>query len=262
MGLPFSRLQHRRFRKEGRNMHKLAIALLLVSCASDDEAAAPPPILNPDQDGDGFTLAEEEAAGTNPNYEYSRPYAGNYNVGFCNTPPEPTGPTGEGVYTYSDGSQVTWPSLALGDVPFNMTFADQHGEEVDLYSFCGKHVMIVVSAGWCPGCRQFAEYAQGVQDTHREAGLQMVTLITNSNIQGQAPDQAFVQGWADQYGFSDIPVLALDLPYRDGTAEEFYDHPTFWFDKDAYTPSYYHLNERMEVISADDSVRDPSSLMD
>ena len=248
-------------------MHKLAIALLLVSCASDDEAAAPPPILNTanptsDDDGDGFTFAEEEEAGTNPNYEYSRPYAGDYNVGFCDTPPVPTGPTGEGVYTYSDGTQVTWPSLAMGDVPHNMTFADQHGEEVDLYSFCGKHVMIVVSAGWCPGCRQFAGYAQGVQDSNREAGLQMVTLITNNNTQGQAPDQAFVQSWADQYGFSDIPVLALDLPYRDGTPDEFYDHPAFWFDKDAYTPSYYHLNERMEVISADDSVQDPSSLME
>jgi len=142
----------------------------------------------------------------------------------------------------------------MGDVPENMTLTDQHGEEVDLYSFCGKHVMVVVSAGWCGPCRSFAGSAQEIQDTYRDDNLQMLTLITNSNTQGAAPDQAFVQSWADQYNLEDIPVLAV--PEWDRTD---YDHPSFWYDKDAGIPSIYHLNDKMEVVSDDNGIYDPSS---
>ena len=165
-----------------------------------------------DDDGDGFTNLEEEAAGTNPNYEYSRPYEGGYNVGFCDTPPEATGPSGMASIT-SNGETYEWPSLAMGDVPENMTFMDQYGEMVDLYSFCGKHVMVLVSAGWCGPCRSLATEVQNIQDQWRDEGLQIIELITSDNY-GDAPDQAFVQSWADDYNFEDVPVLAVLVPPR------------------------------------------------
>lgn len=204
-----------------------------------------------DDDGDGFTNGEEEEAGTNPDYAYSRPYEGGYNVGFCETPPEPTGPSGTASIT-QDGTTYEWPALAMGDVPENLTFMDQHGEMVDLYSFCGKHVMVLVSAGWCGPCRYLAEEVQDIQDEWREEGLQIIELITADNY-GDAPDQAFVQAWANDYNFEDVPVLAVPGPPTS------YNHVQFLFDADGYIPSVYHLNERLEVVSPDQSVHDPSN---
>ena len=92
-----------------------------------------------DADGDGYTTGEEQAAGTNPNYAYSHPYTGGYNVGYCDEEPVPTGPTGD------NGSGAAYQE---GDVVENFTLTDQHGEDVDLYSFCGQYVMIAFGAFW------------------------------------------------------------------------------------------------------------------
>ena len=116
--------------------------------------------------------------------------------------------------------------------------------------------MIVVSAGWCGPCRSFARDVQAIQDQYRDDNLQIIELITaNNNYSApNEPDQAFVESWADQYGFTDIPVLAIpEWDRRD------YDDPRFWFDLDAGIPSVYHLNAQMEVVSADQSIHDPGS---
>ena len=92
-----------------------------------------------DADGDGYTAGEEQSAGTNPNYVYSHPYTGGYNVGYCDEEPVPTGPTGDNGYN---------AAYQAGDVVENFTLTDQHGEDVDLYSFCGQYVMIAFGAFW------------------------------------------------------------------------------------------------------------------
>ncbi|MBT3221395.1 MAG: hypothetical protein HN348_20110 [Proteobacteria bacterium] len=90
-----------------------------------------------DSDDDGFDDGAEIEAETNPNWVYSHPYDGDYYVSWCNTPPIPTGPTGE-----VDGKSVYRP----GDVLENFTWIDQNGQYVDLYSFCGHLVVIQFSA--------------------------------------------------------------------------------------------------------------------
>ncbi len=213
-----------------------------------------------DDDGDGFTNAEEEEAGTNPDYAFSRPYTGGYNVGFCDTPPEPTGATGTASMVY-EGTTYEWPTLAVGDVPPNITMMDQHGEQVDLYSFCGKNIMIAMSAGWCGPCRSLAEDMQTLQDTYRDQNVQIIEIITGDNSNG-LPSQEFLASWASQYGFSDIPVLQMNPVDADGDGyADSYDHPQFWFDADGYIPSIYHLGPDLAVISADGGVHDPGSFL-
>ena len=97
---------------------------------------------NADDDGDGWTNAEEEAAGTNPDYEYSHPYTGDYNVGYCadGIASGSKGPSGKDSYGY--------PLYKPGDIAENFSLMDQHGEMVDLYSFCGQTVMLVFGAFW------------------------------------------------------------------------------------------------------------------
>jgi thiol-disulfide isomerase/thioredoxin len=243
-------------------MKTLLISSLLI--LSDDDVGSPPSFdgdadadtdadADKDNDEDGFTNAEEAEAGTNPDYGYSHPYTGNYNVGFCDTPPAATGATGVGQFIDPDTGEVAseWPSLGEGDVPNNLTFMDQHGENVDLYSFCGKHVMILVSAGWCGPCRSLAQSVQDIQNEYRDEGLQIIEMITGDN-NNAVPDQAFLQDWASEYGFEDIPVLSIPAPTD-------YEFPQFLFDADGYIPSVYHLNGALEVVSPDQSVHDPGS---
>lgn len=234
----------------------LASLLLLTGCFEEETEGSGDAgdLIDPtaDDDGDGFTNFEEEAAGTNPNYEYSRPYEGDYNVGFCDSPPVATGPRGTGEYVDpSTGDVYNWPALVEGDVPDNFTLQDQHGEMVDLYSFCGKHVMLVTSAGWCGPCKGLAAEVQAIQDEHREAGLQIIEVITQDSG-GNPPGIDFLEYWASTYEFADVPVLGAPEPTS-------YDHPTFWFDLDAGIPSVYHLNANLEVVSADQMVHDPSN---
>jgi len=100
-----------------------------------------------DSDGDGMSDLEEVEAGTNPNYKYSHTYQADYNIGFCNVKPVPTGPTLEQKDS-SIAPDFTWRSMQVGDVPQNLQFLDQNGEMVDLYSFCGTQVFLLAGAGW------------------------------------------------------------------------------------------------------------------
>jgi thiol-disulfide isomerase/thioredoxin len=202
-----------------------------------------------DDDGDGFSNADEEAAGTNPNYAYSRPYSGGYNVGFCETPPEPTGPTGVGQNT----NGVQWAAYQAGDVVENWTMTDQYGEQVDLYSFCGKTVMVAFSAGWCGPCRGLAEGMQAMQDGYRDDDVQLIEVITGDN-QNELPSIDFLMGWNDDYGFTDIPVL---LPERATS----WDAVTMQWERDSYIPTVFVIGPDGTVLSADDGTHDPGSFL-
>ena len=107
---------------------------------------------NPDSDGDGFSDGDELRDGTNPLYGFSHSYAGDYNVGYCHTPPAPTGPGGVVSDWFQPGdappAHYEWAVYEVGDVVDNATWMDQHGEAVSLYSFCGRNVMLVFGAFW------------------------------------------------------------------------------------------------------------------
>ena len=108
---------------------------------------------DPDSDDDGYEDgAEVHTHGTNPLYEHSHPYTGGYNVGYCDTRPVPTGPTGliSGEFQPDDGPPewYEWPVYAVGDVVDDFAWRDQHGETVHLYSFCGQHVMLEFATFW------------------------------------------------------------------------------------------------------------------
>lgn len=211
---------------------------------------------NADSDDDGFGDADEVLEGTNPNYEYSHSYTGEYNVGWCDTPPEPTGPTLEGEYVDEAGNSLATWALQNGDVPDNFTMLDQHGEMVDLYSFCGTQIMVVVSAGWCGPCRAEAETLQALAEEHPD--LQILQMLFQNNS-GETPDLDFIQGWADDYGFVNVAALSTNEAPAE-SAEEYFSLQSSIWDIDGYIPTVYHLDTDMTIISADEGLTEPPSL--
>jgi thiol-disulfide isomerase/thioredoxin len=143
----------------------------------------------------------------------------------------------------------------MGDVLDNFSMVDQHGEMVDLYSFCGRHVVITISAGWCVPCRSLAAELQSIQNTYREqgVGVQFIEIITEDNS-GNPPSEAFLQGWARDYGFTSIPVLGAE-------AATYYDHISMTLDRDGYIPSVWQLNSALEVVHADGGNHNPGSYL-
>ncbi len=228
---------------------------------NDEEAALGTDPDNADTDGDGVNDGDEIDAGTNPTYEYSHTYAGGYNVGYCESPFEDdaTGATGIGSQTI-DGTLYEWTAYQLGDVVENFTLLDQHGEQVDFYSFCGKHIVFAVGAGWCGPCRGVAEGLQAEQDLWRDSNVQFIEIISQDDY-GNAPDQAFLEQWHSDYGFTDIPVLAL--AERDQSSEEaFWAHLSSLFDRDMYIPSIWQVDASGVVVSADEANSDPTSFVE
>lgn len=86
---------------------------------------------NPDSDGDGHLDGAEVTAGTNPLDDLDHPYKGGYEIDkSCRTSIEPTG------------------GYDVGDIIDNLTLPDQYGEDVHLWDFCGKVILLTSGAFW------------------------------------------------------------------------------------------------------------------
>ncbi|MEL6348468.1 MAG: redoxin domain-containing protein [Myxococcota bacterium] len=196
-----------------------------------------------DTDGDGVNDGDEQAAGTNPLYTASRPYTGGYNVGYCaDGMATPTGPTGP-----SNGLANTFQA---GDVVDNFTLYDQHGEAVELYSFCGQVVMLAFGAEWCTACRSLAQTAQAEQDRYGPDGFQIIEILIE-DTRGGPPGITATERWAYDNGLFTIPVL------DDGAQ-------VHWsmFELDFTIPSTVILDRDGTVLSVDARVTDPSPYLD
>jgi thiol-disulfide isomerase/thioredoxin len=212
-----------------------------------------------DTDGDGVTDGDEVDDGTNPAYAPSHTYEGGYNVGFCASPPTPTGPSYPMSATDGDGVEWTWNTYQNGDVMENLTLLDQYGEEVQLHSFCDKHIVIAVGAGWCGPCRSLAAGVQAIQDEYRDAGVQFIEVLYQDN-DGNPPDQAFLAQWAEDYGYVDVPVLGADSYILEDGYD--FDNPMFTLDLDGYIPSMWQVDTSMTVVSADEANHDPGTFVE
>ena len=84
---------------------------------------------NPDSDGDGHFDGDEVFGGTDPVDADDHPYLGGWDITRCNVDPQPTG----------DG---------VGQITADFLLPDQYGEEVSLYDFCQKTILLVTGTFW------------------------------------------------------------------------------------------------------------------
>ena len=203
----------------------LTLPLLSLSVACFDDK-------DEDEDDGDDTGSSSDDGGDSYDDPYAKDYAGGYNVNTCGeTLPEPTSPSGDNN-DYAD----MW---AEGDIIPNYTFIDQNGEEVELYSFCGNHVMIAFGAMWCGPCQQLASEAQDIQDEYGEQGFQMIEVLI-ANASDNAPSQSDLQDWESDYGMSTVPVL-------DDSGYQLWPY----MESDWGIPTIVHIGPGMEVLSVD-----------
>ncbi len=214
---------------------------------SQEEALGTDPS-DPDSDDDGYDDGQEVDEGTNPTYAYSHPYTGGYNVGSCDdgTAAE-TGPTGVGSYL-----DYEWPYYAVGDVVSNFSLVDQHGEWVDLYSFCGHHVALVLCTAWDSNCQREAGSAQATQDAYAAQGFQYISMLSQNDV-GAPPEPSDLLAYAEANGMTSIPALGLAA-----TDQDEWTDLAFTYEVNFFVPTYYHLGPDMTVLASEASSADPS----
>ena len=237
----------------------------LTNRDEDDKYGTDPGDSDTDDDGwsDGEEVLEE---GTSPTSAYSHPYIGDYNVGACPAYPDKATahPTGSRVVQTS-GGKTTVPLYEPGDTVRNFTLVDQHGEMVDLYSFCGKFVDVLFFQFDHLGAST-TEYAalscwirdmKSVHDYYRDYGYQLVVVLT-LNSEDELPTTDDVDAVAARLGFLNVPALASN----DESITSFHA----WFEKDFHEPTLVHIGPELNVLSVDNDDcagvdRDPCAYM-
>jgi hypothetical protein len=84
---------------------------------------------DPDSDGDGHLDGDEEWGGTDPLDADDHPYLGGWDITRCDEDPQVTGDD-------------------VGQVTSDFALSDQHGEDVSLYDFCQKTILLVTGTFW------------------------------------------------------------------------------------------------------------------
>ena len=154
------------------------LALALVACAPDTDSGDPTPGTdNPDPGTDPTTVDPTEPTTTD-----------------AAEPCDPDWPV---------GLQTTFC------VP-DFTLPDADGNDFTLSDLRGDHVVVVdLVAMWCGPCWNMADDLEGLYQSYREDGLEVVTLIGEDQAQ-QNPTVADAAEWRDTGSLSSTIVVDVD----------------------------------------------------
>ncbi len=107
-----------------------------------------------------------------------------------------------GIIVKDDCQQIN-----LGDKACNIRLYDQNNDVWDLYDHLGDVILIDFSTAWCGPCQMAGHYMQPLQDDYQNSGVQIVTILIDGPIGGQAPTQSDIDDWVNYHNVSSAPVL-------------------------------------------------------
>ena len=150
-------------------------------------------------------------------------------------------------------------SQALNDHPCNFTLTNSQEEEISLYDFYGKAIVLDLSAMWCAPCNSAADEVQAVQDEYGE-DLAYITVLID-NYDGEPPTTADCALWETSHGITTAPVLCGDrtlIGYDINAQWPLTAWPTFFFiDQEMiYRHSVQGFNSYLIDASIDKLIND------
>ena len=127
---------------------------------------------------------------------------------------------------------------ATGQIPPDIRFIDQHEDEICLWQFYGRLVLINVSAQWSGTIQGFAENTQSLQDDYGEQGLVYLTILAE-NSQSELPTQSNIDDWVENFGIESAPVVRPTQDIRSELVPE------------GVYPTLLLLNRELKIIETD-----------
>ena len=133
-----------------------------------------------------------------------------------------TGPRIDTGVSEDQRDWVTWDECAhnIGDHPCNFTLLDHKNNEVELYDYYGKVIVIDFSTMWCGVCVNIAVEGDNLVSKYGEDNVIWLTVLIE-NEYGQPPTQEDLQRWVDMDNIK-VPVLGGDRNLIDYSAKTGY----------------------------------------
>ena len=155
-----------------------ALLVSLAACGGGDDDGLRP--TEDDRDGDGLSNVEEAYLGSNPDAAdtdrdgwndgdeveqntdplngFDHPYTGGWAIAPCR-------------------GDLQGNGNGVGNVAYNFSLMDQHGEPVRLHDFCDRSIVLASGAEWCEPCIREATFLANKFNEYRDDGLMVITLL-------------------------------------------------------------------------------------